>query len=281
MNRSLISIIMLVGVLAFVSGCAKDQTSRVRAQFAGEQGAVDMPDLSLVQTDSVAISPPIEEEDDSAHLFADAYREAGSPKICVFFNDELSPNTSEWVKLARVDWASYMEKTKANAPLNTTAGSTATTTLVHEGRAVRPDFWDQVREDVFLEGFNRAGVQFVDSRLVLRKLVAHRNLESRTAKDADDYRTLEMKAIEDSVDIIIEVLSTVANGQAIYHAKALRVSDGVVVGTATTWDRPRDIKPKILIPGTDKVMEEQEEPSESDDLRYLSRALMRRMAGGM
>jgi hypothetical protein len=163
--------------------------------------------------------PPAAKRVDIAPLFAQAYRESGSPRIVLMWNRELSDKSQSAV----VDKQTTRETgaSSSNALEKTTQGTTGSATLKNasesfdrtktvsssrapELEAARPNALSErnaaMLQRVFVDEMNRGGVQFVDRALAIRLTAASLH------RAGGDSKLIETDALLAHADLLIEVL---------------------------------------------------------------------------
>ena len=150
--------------------------------------------------------------------FSSAYRAAGSPRMAVYFNRELSEEVREWIpgyqqlRVSSNQTASVTGPDLQTADASFSSDRTATLTTRHSvdasGRRVDPsEEWKWQFEDAITQVFLGAGVNVVDRAMMFRQ-AAHKNPNSQGADGSISITQNEMSALDAFADILVEVKVT-------------------------------------------------------------------------
>jgi hypothetical protein len=163
--------------------------------------------------------PPAPKREDIAPLFAQAYRESGSPRIVLMWNRELGDKSQSTI----VDKETTREtgSSSSNGLDKTTQGPTGSATMkdasnsfdrtksvsssrAPEAEAARTNALSErnaaMLQRVFVDEMNRGGVQFVDRALAIRLTAATQH------RTGGDPKLIETDALLARADLLIEVL---------------------------------------------------------------------------
>jgi hypothetical protein len=278
MRNTLLFPLVLVGAIA-LAGCGSVKSAPVVAGEVPYAGATtaETPDLKKIKPDSVGETAS---RGENTERFQKAYSSANSPRFCVLLNQEFSGEITEWTKLTQIDVTGYLKRDTGEM----TKGKAAVTAAVSNQDTSPASAALRAHEEILLQEFRSAGVRLVDSRVALRKMAAQRNLKDPTARDTDDYRTLEAASLTESADILIEVIGGSSGGRLIFHAKAVDLRNNAILAGASTLplvDDTRipgsdpDAQGGVKIPGSDSKAEE---PDARAQLKWLAQELMGQLA---
>lgn len=168
-----------------------------------------------------------------SNRFARAYRQAGSPRIAVFWNRRFSDQLSEWagskrsVKTSgnRVASAQYFDDCMAEGSVGVVSARQGGSHLVAAGGEVRynPDLCFENRQRAaaaplggdetqdlyfstgFLQPFVQQSAKMVDRAAIMR-LVQRDQAQASGAALISDYQELETDALRGYADLLVEVL---------------------------------------------------------------------------
>jgi len=189
-----------------------------------------------------------------------AYNAAGTPRVVVFWNRELSDRISNDCDQVTIDRGTNEVGIATGVSRNRRfAAGAQVSSYEAETRQGRREVESDEREGVlsesqewrFLDAFeNRLrtiGLAMVDRKLAMRKLAATQ------AADADK-QTIEMLGIADLCDVVLTVLQTPdpdAPVGVLFRITATRLSDGVTIATITGGGEGRSMGPGRFVAGAD------------------------------
>ncbi|MDI9239676.1 hypothetical protein QLQ15_12250 [Lysobacter sp. LF1] len=192
----------LMAGIALAMLCPRDATAQYR------QGMPEvLPQPARASNDTTAAD---------ADAFRAAYRKAGSPRMVVYWNRDLSDAvTTQYDHVAQ---ATHVEGGAAVAQLSDDgrtltqdAGAASVTTLRSGERRIDdngsrqqlPEHTDWPLMTAFNARLQGAGAQLVDRTVALRAHAADQSAEQRK-----DTQTLELKALQGKAELLVEVLQT-------------------------------------------------------------------------
>lgn len=227
--------------------------------------------------------------------FAEAYRRAGSPRLAIYFNRELSEQISEWLpqslrQLELTQDSALIAETNRGTAVQ--AGATNRITLsethaLHSGPTVSreglEERWRWQFEDAVSQTFLAADARVIDRALMLRQMAANRT-PGGTTSAAVSMTTNEMVALNGFADVLIEILvARSTDGTADLRATAKRLSDGQLLGSALlrAGELGQSEQPGRFVPTAGGYMRERQraEPSVAQQSEALALRLMRSMEG--
>ena len=177
--------------------------------------------------------------------FSTAYRQAGAPRMAVYFNRELSDEVREWVPGSHHKVAASHSQSASYNSLNHGAASvqgTASATIESQSRhyvgdsGKRPDMyesWHWQFEDAITNVLLNGGANVVDRAVIFRQMA--RQAPQTAGMDGSMSSTLnEMSALDKYADVLIEMKVTRSATEFGYDFRAVakNVDTGQVVGTA-------------------------------------------------
>jgi len=213
-------------------------------------------------TPEVVAPPPARIDTTGAELARAraAYNAAGSPRVVVFWNRELSDRIANDYDQVVIESGTSETGVAAGVSRNRRyAAGARVSNFETETRQGRREVEDDRRDGVlsereewqFLDAFeNRLraiGLVLVDRNLAMRKLAAEEGAFS-------DKQTVEMRGIADLSDVMLTVLQTPdpdAPVGVLFRITATRLSDGVVVATVTGDGAGRPTGPARFVAGAD------------------------------
>ncbi len=141
--------------------------------------------------------------------FLAGYRKAGSPRMLVYVNRELSADVREWASNERLK-VGYVETSTANEGGKKSTTDTVGTAVAArefrgdtgEGRA-RTDQWTWRLEDAITQPLIQNGVNVVDRAMVLRMTAAE---TAQTPLGDEPTKLIETNALKKNADLLVEVL---------------------------------------------------------------------------
>lgn len=246
MKRNLIIII----VLAFFLSCANKGHQVRPIHTPQKQPITEHPQIAAIKTDSNIQSASRAAKPDWDR-FQKAYKKANFPRFCLFVNKELSQATAEWSKSVRFNVKEYSNEHSSDLKHSNKEYSVDQSNV----SIANPSTRARVLTNRFMTHFRKGGVRFVDSRAALRKLAAQRQIDSQIKRDNDDYRALEMKSLQSTTDILVELLERRVNGRNELFAKAIDLRNESILAFATT-EGINNRKEKIHIPGSNVTLKE-------------------------
>ena len=240
---------------------------------AGESGSLD--DSTFITGKSNIIE-----------MFKKKYKDMDSPRIAIYLNKELSDEILEWRRInitAHVDYnvekSNFMDTKKIVGSEDAQIELKARNKL-YANRKNPPEAWMWNFEDEFITPFVRNGVKLVDRALMLR-------LEAAKAVETADTsrRTVEVDALKDKADIIIEILIKSVPRSALgvqFKATAKSVKDASIVAVANSfnWEErlTKKRKKKKFVASADGGYKEDTSnddfPTVSEMSRYLALDMM-------
>ena len=172
--------------------------------------------------------------------FIKSYQKAGSPKIVVFFNRQLSEDTKDWTSnrrllidnLAALNVDVTSSKYGGDKTINAASHDTRTVsvqTKTNNSSQVRlVDDWAWEFEDNFLNEFLKAGVNIVDRNTIIR-------LSGFDISDNMSDKFVETQALKNYSDLFLEILFTKANRAKGYNisVKLKDVNTGELIALTT------------------------------------------------
>ncbi len=188
-----------------------------------------------------------------AQAFQNRYQQAGSPRVVLYLNRELSDRVDEWDSSERVVTSfegvamgrRQTEPTDGNISLSVqTRQATNTTHEYPEDTSWRWAF-EQTMQSTLLE----QGVTLVDRKLMLRQ-TALQQPENKT-NELTSTKRLEAEALQAKADILVEVvvLKGAEAGSYQLKATAYNVKQSTVIAALTTAYRLGTDGEIILLPG--------------------------------
>lgn len=189
-----------------------------------------------------------------------AYNAAGSPRVVVFWNRELSDRVANDYDEVLIESGTMQTGIATGVSRNRryAAGSKVSNfeTVSRQGRReVEDDRRDGVlsekEEWQFLQAFeNRLraiGLVMVSREVAMRKLAAE-------AGGSSDKQSMEMQGIADFSDVMLTVLQTpdpAAPVGVLFRVTATRLSDGVVIASVTGGGERKQTGPGRFVAGAD------------------------------
>lgn len=176
--------------------------------------------------------------------FSSAYRAAGSPRMAVYFNRELSEEVREWIpgyqqlRVTSNQTASVTGPNLQTADASYSSDRTATLTTRQyvdaSGRRVDPsEEWTWQFEDAITQVFLSAGANVVDRAMMFRQ-AAHKNPNSQGADGSISITQNEMSALNGFADILVEVKVTRSASALGYDFRATgkNIKTGQIIASA-------------------------------------------------
>lgn len=223
--------------------------------------------------------------------FRHAYERAGRPRIAVFWNRDLDDRlTTGYDRVLEATQSSSHVATVAASPYGDAAiaggQASAVTTLragerATDARGPRALLAERTDWPV-VAGFNTTlqsvGVRLVDRALAMRALAA-----AADAAERRDVQTVELKALQDKAELMVEVLQTPDAGAPLgvmFRIDVISVTSGEILASIATDGQPEAAAPGRFVAGADGfVREAPREPSAAEIGQVLAQATMAALAG--
>lgn len=229
-----------------------------------------------------------------AEDFRLVYQAAGSPKMAIFLNRELSDEVREWFTEERLVVSfdgKFEQKSGEDSASVTGPGGVSVYGQTHleEGRRLSPnESWMWRFEDGFLDPFLNIGTNIVDRAAIMR-LAAAESGKQGSAYEPITVKKIEMSALIDSADLYVEILIRAEPSSALgyeFKASAKEVATGRIRANVTSldWRYGADAEPfeKVVATSTGyefvKVSPENKLPKMNVISRDLALSLMRALA---
>jgi hypothetical protein len=226
-----------------------------------------------------------------ANAFRAAYAKAGSPRITVYWNRQLSDSLAtryDQVQQAAVQTSSA-SVVQASPSGNTVAGAQQSTTVatLREGERALPDgnaqrvLLSEGSEWPIASAFNarlqQAGVRLVDRTMALRAQAAGESAESRR-----DLQAMEIKSLQGKSELLAEVLQAAdprAPFGVIFRVEIKDVASGELLASVVSEGKPPARGPGRFVAGANGfVREAAPEPSLADIGAVIADATLRALA---
>jgi hypothetical protein len=224
-------------------------------------------------------APPVEELPPIPRppsTFRASYAKAGSPRIAVFLNRQLSAEVREWRTDRRLVISGESTKTRTEGEgvtKTTKSGSLSGYEQRHledTGRRSPEETWMWVFEERFLNPFLEQGCKMVDRATIMR-LAALASGTQGSAGSPMAVKAVEMKALVNHADLFIELLvaeSKTAELGYVFKATVKEVKTGIIVANVSSvtsgppvrkktvqvaTDEGWDFETKVIFPSVDEV----------------------------
>lgn len=214
------------------------------------------------ETGSSAGSSGAGREDMSIASLQKAYRSAGSPKLVVYVNRNLSAQIKDSPQTPRVTtrYAETSTKTSGQTTEKTTKAGMQYTTIETPVQEPVSETWEASLEDAITTTLLDAGCKVIDRRLLMRKQAATVTVAEY---ELQSVKQVEMLALEAGGQILCEIEAaqrTARNGKAIFsiHLSDIRSGEVMVVRKASAYvggkwvatdagyERPSEVAPGTL-----------------------------------
>lgn len=227
----------------------------------------------------------------TASSFRAAYEKAGRPRIAVFWNRDLDDRLStDYDRVLQATHDSSRVAAVAVAPHGgavVAAEETSATTTVRAGeratdvrgaRQVLPERTDWPVAAAFNGQLQSAGVRLVDRALAMRALAAASNADERR-----DVQTVELKALQDKADLLVEILQT-PDGDAplgvMFRIDVKSIATGEILASVASDGKPPKAGPGRFVAGAGGFVREAPRESTPADIgQVLANATMTALAG--
>lgn len=207
-----------------------------------QKGQVEGEQPSIAQHEKVPFEDPalmakIKDE------FKSAYSKAGSPRIAVYFNRELSDEVREWIpgdvqktawNVHRAStWSDGEKHSRHDSSITLTTRTGSETYIDPTGSRVSPqEAWQWSFEDQITNIFLSVGANLVDRALILR-LMAKDNPQALGMNGVISTTVNETAALEKYADILVEMRITAASVGVGYDFRgtAKAIKSGQMLGS--------------------------------------------------
>ncbi len=171
--------------------------------------------------------------------FRQSYRRAGTPRMAIYLNRELSDEVREWQTMVS---SVYSARVTPYGIRERQITSRIEGNIEDEKRPSAQESWMWLFEDGFVQAFLEANAKLVDRTVIMRLKAAE--------KQGDDYRSMavrkvEMEALKGKADVLVEILVQInPNTQLgyVFKASAKSVNTGQILANATSvnWEYKTD-----------------------------------------
>lgn len=227
----------------------------------------------------------------SNEAFRAAYAKAGRPRIAVFWNRDLDDRLStDYDSVLQASHDSSRVAAVAVAPHGGVVGAaeqiSAVTTVrageraaeVRGARSGLPERTDWPVATAFNGHLQSAGVRLVDRTLAMRALAA-----AATADERRDVQTVEIKALQDKADLLVEILQTpdeAAPLGVMFRIDVKAIASGEILASVASDGQPPKTGPGRFVAGAGGfVREAPPEPTATDIGQALAGAMMTALSG--
>jgi hypothetical protein len=204
--------------------------------------------------------------DDTA--FRAAYAKAGSPRITVFWNRQLTDaTTTQYDQVQQASVQTSAARVTEVSPSGRAVGTvqqTAAVATVREGERALPDAGAERSllsersewpiASAFSSRLQRAGVQLVDRTMALRSQAA-----GTSAGERRDVQAMEIKALQGKSDLLAEVLQAAdprAPFGVIFRVDIKDVDTGALVASVVSDGKPPEQGPGRYVAGRNGFVRE-------------------------
>lgn len=227
----------------------------------------------------------------SNDAFRAAYEKAGRPRIAVFWNRDLDDRlTTDYDRVLQASHDSSRVAAVAVAPHGDAvmaAEQTSAVTTVRAGeratdvrgaRSLLPEHTDWPVAAAFNGRLQSTGVRLVDRALAMRALAA-----AATADQRRDVQTVELKALQDKADLLVEILQTPDSAAPLgvmFRIDVKSIATGEILASVASDGQPPKAGPGRFVAGAGGfVREAPPEPTAADIGHVLAGAMMTALAG--
>lgn len=321
MKKTTIILAALVACGIIWTGCAAQKPKAAVPPPAMEKPAVPPPRTAEETKPWPADFKPASEQPDpmaaaaeeTIAAFQQAYPSAGSPRIAVFLNRQLSADPREWAtderfvynknessvstgnvpELAPTEEGSVPTPTPAEEGAEATAGQEGSKELqakgtsysqrhigTEGGRATHDEAVLWAFEDGFMQPFLQAGATLVDRATIMR-LTGDATGKQGDAHNLMSVKKVEMDALRNHADLFVELLVTQSPASPfgyVFKATAKEVKTGVITAMSSSLGKEKMMKPKKKVIATSQgykfVKGESEMPPPQQISGYLAIDMM-------
>ena len=245
--------------------------------YRGEAPAVLTPEVKKAAVPVEIPSVPVRD------AFRRFYKQAGSPRLAVFWNRALDDRLREMEAESRVVFArTTARRTDDGGKLSaSTAEDKLSVSLEARKDPARTSPLSEASglrfQSGFLEPFLEAGARMIDRNVILRLTGASRALAD-PSRPVRDRQLIEVLALKDHADLLIQIMPTPSDepdSGAVFHVSVIEIKSGRILGSfvrdATPAKETKTSRKWKAVRGGFVEVEETETPKV--DLERLGRML--------